>query len=354
MATVACPGCGLPRAESELGTKECPVCHAAPSATGAAPPRRAKPGHADPTDGLPADASELGARRADPRSRALVVGAAMFFFGALAGIGGVIVFQAFDTDKPKPDGNPTEVARKPDEPNPQPAEPAKPKPAGPEVAPLPHEPGAKPDPEPDPEPDPKLLLPPPPPGRVTIIDLGPNPLDTFAVPFPMKKGEHVILKGKVKAFKVPTLDAGAVLDASGLEATTVTAIGKIDGHSTLKLNAPNGTVHISGKVDGKSVVEINAPGGEVKFMYATTGTKEGSKIDNGSTVSITARVVEFKGDITGTGTKVSVVLTRNAWIKVASVSGKAAVEYKSQAAGWSAPDVIVGSVAPTAAFLKKE
>ncbi len=348
MATVACPGCGLPRAESGPETP-CPVCAAAPVVPGAAPPRRSKPAAPEPTDGLPADASELGAHRAEPRqagSRALLLCVVMFVFGALAGVGGVLGWQSLERAKPADE---PEVAVKPDEPPaPQPLRPA--------VAPMPHEPIAEPadpDPTPEPEPEPKPLQPPPPLGRVTTIEVN-EPDANYSLPFTMKKGEHVVLKGKVKALKVSVLDEGAILDAAGLEAATVYVSGKIDNRSTLKLNAPGGTVHVGGKVEGKSVVEINAPGGEVKFLYVTTGTKEGSKIDTGSTVSITARVVEFKGDISGDGTKVSVVLTRNGWLKVASVSGKATAEYKSQAAGWSPPDVTVGPVAPTATFRKRE
>ncbi len=353
----ACPDCGLPRAESELGAKPCPVCAAAPVAT-SAPARRTKPADADPTDGLPADASELygpGApaptRTPDPQTRNL--GVATFFFGALVGVCGVFGVQAIDDAKPEKNDDPTEVAAKPDEPPIRPAE--QPKPSGPVVAPMPHEPRAKlTDSGPTLAPAPRPVVAPPPPWRVTTIDVGPNPPDVFTLPFPLKTGEHVILKGKVKTLKVYMLDAGAILDASGLEVGTVTISGKIDNRSMIKLYAPNGTVHITGKVDNKSVVEINAPGGEVKFTALTIGTKEGSKIDNGSTVAITARVVEFKGDINGTDTKVAVTLTRNAWLKVASVSGKAAVEYKPQAAGWSPPDVIVGTVAPTATFREAE
>ncbi|MBY0459529.1 MAG: hypothetical protein K2V38_19590, partial [Gemmataceae bacterium] len=150
--------------------------------------------------------------------------------------------------------------------------------------------------------------------------------------------------------RVPGLDGGATLDASGLEATQVNVGAKIDGQSTLKVNAPNGVVHFAAKVDGKSVVEVNAPGGEVKFVQPTTATKDGSKIDGGSTVAVTGRTLDFKGDITGEGTKVNITLTRNAWLKVASVSGKAVVEYKPQQAGWSPPDVNVGAVAQTATF----
>ncbi len=358
MATVACPECGLPRVESELGVKLCPVCHAVPITT-STPARRAKPADADPTDGLPADASELYGPNAPapthaPGAQVRALGAALFFCGAFVGMCGVLGVQALDGAKAEKNGDPTEVAVKPEEPPALPNRPTEPpKPRGPAVAPMPHEPSAQlAESGPALAPAPRPVLPPPPPWRVTTIDVGPNPPDVFTLPFPLKTGEHVILKGKVKTLKVYMLDAGAILDASGLEATTVTISGKIDNKSTLKLNVPNGTVHFSGKVDNRSVIEINAPGGEVKFTSITTGTKEGSKIDNGSTVVITARVVEFKGDINGTDTKVGVTLTRNAWLKVGSVSGKAVVEYKSQAAGWSPPDVIVGTVAPTATFRK--
>ena len=216
--------------------------------------------------------------------------------------------------------------------------------------------GIKPKPpEPvPPVPEPKLPPPPPRPGHITTFDLGQQPELEFAVPFSMKKGEHVILKGKVKKLRVSGLDAGAILDASGLDVSVVTVTGKIDNHSTLKLSAPNGTVQIAGKIDNRSIVEINAPGGEVRFILTTNADRDGSKIDNGSSVTLTARTVEFKGDISGADTKVAVTLTRNAWLKVASVSGKAAVEYKSQMAGWSPPDVFVGPVAATAVFRKVE
>lgn len=326
MATVACPGCGLPRAESALATP-CPVCAAAPIA---APPRRARPPAPDPTDGLPADASELDRTRPDaPRKstpRALVIGAAVFVAGALAGVGGVLGWQELDRAKPAE----TEVAAAP------PAAPAAPtvprETVGPAVAPMPHEPRAEPaDPEPEPEPDLKPL-PPPPLGRVTTIELN-QPDKIYALPYSMKKGAHIVLKGKVKALKVPGLEAGAVLDASALEVATVT---------------------VSGKISGGSILKVSAPGGEVNFTYHPNARKDGAGIGGGATVEVTARVVEFKGDIGGAGTTVSVVLTRNAWLKVASVSDTAAVEYRSQAAGWAAPEVTVGPVAPTATFREKK
>lgn len=360
MATVACPGCGLPRVESELDTKPCPVCAAAPAAP-ATP--RTKPKPKDPTDGLPADASELYAPGAPSPIRAvshshaggskLVFGAVAFLLGTLCGVGGVLGVQALDRSEPK--FNEPEVVAKPTD---TPAIPLALGPRLPEVAPMPHEPAPKlvePELDPDPELGPNVKqIRPPLPGHVETHEFN-EPMDVYSVPV-LKKGEHVVLKGKekVKALRVHGLDAGAVLDASELDAAVITVTGRIDNGAKLKLNAPNGTVHISGKIDNKSDVTIAAPGGEVKFMVETRPNREGSKVDNGSTVAVTARVVEFKGDITGTGTRVSIVLTRNAWLKVAQVNGRAVVEYKPQVAGWSPPDVIVGPVAPGATFRKIE
>lgn len=380
MATVECPGCGLPRVESELGDRPCPVCDAQPVAP-AASRARPKATEPDPTQGMPADVSELyapGAPRANAPAHAggsrTAVGAVAFALGALCGIGGVLGVQAIDWSKPKADA--TEVAARPSEEPPAPAPataaqppappgdanptpPPKPAVAPPQPAvtptgtpaPKPKAPAVETQPDPELGPDVKQIKAPLP-GHVTTHEFN-DPKDVYSVPA-LRRGEHVVLKGKVKKLHVHALDAGAVLDASGLEVSVVTVAGKIDGRSKLKLRAPNGAVQISSKIDGGSEVTIDAPEGEVKFTAQTTPRNEGSKIDNGSTVAITARVVEFKGDVTGADTKVSLTLTRNAWLKVASVSGKATIEYKSQVAGWSPPDVSVGPVAPTATFRKVE
>lgn len=360
MATVACPGCGLPRAEDEVGAKPCPVCDA-PAAMQS--PRAKEQPAPDPTAGLPADVSELYTpdtqappahkRLPEARSR-LLFATVMFVLGTLCGVGGVLGVQALKGAKPKPDESsepavanaippasrtpaPASRLSSSDEPRVQ---------AGSSQSPMPHEAvsqfaGTKQDP------DFKLPAPPPPPVRATVIEVN-QPDDTYVVPFSMKNGEHVILRGKVKTLRVHALDAGAVLDASALEASVITVTGKIDNHSTLKLNAPHGTVHVTGKVDGQSAVMINAPEGEVRFMLMTTNAREGSKIDNGSQVAVTASTVELRGDITGTDTKVSVMLSRNAWLKIATVTDNATVEYKSQTPDGPPPEVIVGTVARTA------
>ena len=348
MATVACPGCGLPRAEGAVGAIPCPVCDVTPGTGGLRPPLAKKKHDSDPTAGMPADASELNAPGGGSResgSWRLVYGGAAFLLGAAVGVCGLLALQAINRPQLKSDESDI-VTKGIDAPPPAPLRPA--------VAPMPHEPHEPPTvAEPDPDPDFKPVQPPPAPGRVTVVELN-EPDAIYAVPFPMKKGEHVVLKGKVKTLRVPGLDAGAILDASALEASVVTVTGKIDNRSTLKLFAPGGVVHVAGKIDGKSVVEINAPDGEVKFLLATTAEREGSKIDHDSTVAVTARVADFNGDITGLHTKVTVTLSRGALLKVAVVSGRALVEYKSQAGGWLLPDVVVGAVGRTAAVRKIE
>ena len=370
MATVACSECGLPRGESEVG-KPCPVCAAAPVATGTAP-RTRKPAEPDPTDGLPADVSELYAPDAPTRphaynrtpaagSRLALVGTVTFLLGALCGVGGVFVFQALDRPEPKPDD--PEVAAKPnDDANARPLAPAigdgssplaKPQAERvPAVAPMPHAPGIPPivvavDPDADPE---LKILPLPLPGRVTIHEFN-EPCDLYSVPV-MKKGEHVVLrgKGKIKTLRIHGLDAGSILDASELEVATVIVTGRIDGRSTLKLKVPNGAVNVSAKVDGHSIVQIDAPGGDVTFV----SKKDMPKIDNGSTVAVTAKKVEFRGDITGADTRVAVTITRGGFLEIEAVRGQAVVEYKSLVGEGAPPTVRIGSVAATATVRKVE
>jgi hypothetical protein len=282
----------------------------------------------------------------------------MFLVGAVCGVAGVLGFQSLDGKRPKPDeaavaANPPDGANVPvGTPTAAPA---------PALAPMPHEPITPPlvgesTPNPNSNVDPDFkIVPPPEPGRAITIDLGNAPSPTYSVPA-LRKGEHIVLRGqgKLERLLVHGLDTGAILDASGVEAAVITVTGKIEGHSTLKLKAPNGTVHVTASVDGRSVVEIDAPGGEVRFMLATTATREGSKIDGSSTVSVTARRAEFRGDITGADTRVTVTLTRSGELDVEAVRNRAVVVYKSQAAGWAPPTVRLGSVAPTASVRKLE
>ena len=107
--------------------------------------------------------------------------------------------------------------------------------------------------------EPKTVAEPPQPARVITFDMN-DPNAMFSLPSTMRKGEHVVLKGEVKHLKLSGLDAGTILDASGLKAGEVTISGKIDGRSVLKLNVPNGLVTISGTV----VIPTAYPGIEVQ------------------------------------------------------------------------------------------
>ena len=62
MATIACPGCGLPRVESEAANL-CPVCAA--NGTPLLDSRRTDR-EPSPTEGFPADASQLADGRDTP------------------------------------------------------------------------------------------------------------------------------------------------------------------------------------------------------------------------------------------------------------------------------------------------
>jgi hypothetical protein len=169
----------------------------------------------------------------------------------------------------------------------------------------------------------------------------------------MKKGEHVILRGKVKALRASGLDGGAILDASELDAGSVFIGGKVDGQSNLKLNSPNGAVTIAARITGKSRVEINAIGGDVRFSLPPTPDLPGPQIDGGSSVTLTARRIDLRGDVDGVQTRVGAIIPPGGFLKVAAVRGAATVEYSVGPGAGNAPEVTVGTIAPTATFKRR-
>jgi hypothetical protein len=340
MPMIACPGCGLPREESLVNAVPCPVCDAGPSAVAtssrAATAKSAPP---DPTANLPSDASQLHATPAVASSGAGFVGwVVVFALGVGVGVGGLLGWQAaFPPDGPKRDSN-LDTAQVQ---QPGPKVPAK---SGVAVAPMPHEPSPRtadsnPEPTPDPPKVPKVT---PPPERAVVVPLD-DPAAVHTVPS-LKKGERLVLRGKVKTLRIEGLDAGAILDASALQVQNVFVSGKIDSRSTLKVNAPDGVVLVAGAINGQSAVEIHAPGGEVKF------SRSGNAIDGGSTVTVAGRNVELRGDVNGIETKVTVNIPGTGSLKVAAVRGIARVEYR--VAGEGTPEVVAGVVSPTATFQK--
>jgi hypothetical protein len=346
MSMIPCPGCGLPRVEEQINSVPCPVCAATPAPTPVLP-KVQKPAAPDPTAGLASDASELHRVAAHSSTGSQLFGwAIVFFLGVGAGVGGVLGWQAAFS--------PPSTQRDPrlDTASNSPSESSSLSLTGPiAIAPMPHEPAppqpSPPAPEPDPPlPDPKVIAPP---ADATItVELN---QDVYTVPA-LKKGERMVLKGKVKTLRTAGLATGAFVDASALEAANIYVGGRIDGGSTLKLYAPAGVVTVAAATLGKSTVEIMAPGGTVNFSSATSGaSRPGSAIDAGSKVTITARAVELHGDINGVETKVRVNLPRTGSLKITAIRGIAVVEYHV-ADGKGMPEVTAETVSPTATLKK--
>ena len=329
---IPCPGCGLPREDSLVGAVACPVCDAGPAAP-AAPARVAKAAAPDPTAHLPSDASQLHAAPATADRRGGLAGrAAAFALGVGVGVGGLLGWQALP---PRERPDPETARAEPPATNP----PAKPPAA---VAPMPREPAPravapKADTPPESPPAAKAV---PVPERAAVVPLD-DPDAVHTVP-PLRKGERFVLRGRVKTLRVGDLDAGAVLDASGLQAESVFVGGKIDGGATLRVRSANGVVVVAGAVAGRSAVYIDAPGGEVKF------TRGGPAIDGGSTVTVAGRNVDLRGEVNGVETAVVVRIPGTGSLKVGAVRGIATVEYR--VSGEGVPEVVAGVVSPTAAF----
>jgi hypothetical protein len=359
MATVACPGCGLPREEAHIGVRPCPVCADELKAPVEQRDIR-KPLAKDPTAGLPSDVSELN-RYAAPRSplfTPLRLGfSAAFLLGIAAGVGGVLAWQTlFPPDGPPHDsGSQFALSREPSSSVLPTARPAV------DLAPMPHEPLPMPTKEklqPGPGSEPAVPPVPPrpappalPPANAIVIDVN-QPDAAYVLPFAMRKGEHVIIRGKVKIFRVMAVDAGSILDASGLEASSIYVGGRIDGRSQVKLHAPGGTVVIASSVNGHSRLEIDATGGDIRFPAPTTPERPGCLIDGGAQLTLAARRIDLQGDINGVETKVTATLAAGGAFKLAAIKGTATVEYKVARNG-PAPEVHAGMVAPSARLAKR-
>lgn len=351
MSMIPCPGCGLPRFEEQIGSVPCPVCAdgGTPVAAPQAPAK--KVAGPDPTAGMPSDVSAMHLATATGGGFAFPAWlgwATVFALGVAAGVGGVLGWQsAFSLTESR-----VEVAKA--EPESQPSLQLPPRRI--EVAPMPHEPVPRPaETEPEPESpllDPKGVLPPPP-DQLFVVELN-QPDGSYRLPFPMRKGERVVLKGKVKELRVYGLDGGASLDASELEATEVRVTGKVDNRSVLKVKSTGGNVAIDALVTGRSTLQIVAPGGAVTFSPRSTPTRSVTNIDGGSIVNITASVVDVRGDVNGLETKVTTTLPRTGFLKVAAVRGIATVEYRVVGEGKGVPDASATIVSPTANFRKIE
>jgi hypothetical protein len=323
MSTVACAGCGMPRAAELVGSTGCPVCgHVVSPEPAFDPPRE----WASPKVEPPAAPIPEPARVAAPRSPfawgRILTATVAFAAGTAVGVAGLLAWQG----GLKVSRSPETAAVQPD-----PVRPVAVKPA--EVAPMPREVAAA-VPEPvtptpvavaPPDPAPAILVPVPAvvpaavpvvvkaAGRAVHIDVN-EPSGTYTLTVPMTRGEHVVLKGKVGTLKIASVEAGSTLDATQLDAGTIEVSGKIDGGAVVKLNAPFGTVNVTGKVDG------------------------------GSRLNVTGRVIYLHGGVGGDKTQVTAVIGRSGSLRASGVQGTAVVEYRAVSSGWSEPDVKVGEV----------
>jgi len=178
----------------------------------------------------------------------------------------------------------------------------------------------------------------PPPARVTMVD-HPNAVYTPQVP----PGATVTLKGKAKELRIPPLERGATLDVSELEVEHV-YVGRVESGSRLKIGPVKGVVTFQKKIDGRSTVEVNAPSGIVRFAVPTSSKEEGSRIAGGSEVRVTARFTTFSGQISGRDTLVRVTVTRGGAVGFSEMDGPCRLEYRKADRGDSDPSVVKGKM----------
>lgn len=158
-------------------------------------------------------------------------------------------------------------------------------------------------------------------------------------------GTRLKLKGKCNTLTIGLIDGKSTLDASELEAKEIIFTDKIDGKSTVKLNAPNGSIEFRKKVDGQSKLEVDAPNGSVTFTDPGGFLNEGSKIDGQVSIKIIAKHVEFKAKIDGgPATHVVVTLTAGGSLKFSEVLGKSRLHYRKEKPEDPEPSVEAGRI----------
>jgi hypothetical protein len=292
MPTTPCLTCGLPRAVDLVGVVPCPICGA-----DGLPPVAEEIPDTPPTVAVVISSPEPP--RPVPGGSYFVIGLSLgLLIGAAAGAGGVLGWQSRPVPPTEPEVTAAPASIDPP-PLPPPPSPKTPDPLPPTVDPLPSFPQPKEKPNPFRPTGPPSL----------VLD---NP-DGETRPV-VRPGGHLVLTGKVKRLVIPGLLAGAVLDASRLEAGDVVVAGPIDGGSRIVVCAPGGVVRFRGRVDGESVVEV------------------------------TARSVAFDEAISGAGTRVRVTLTSGGELAFSTVTGGSRLEYRKANPGDPVPKLTAGLV----------
>lgn len=351
MATINCSGCGLPRAASEAD-KPCPVCeagvHDLPEG-----PRRTEMSF--PTDGMPADISQLATAKGEVQRGhrpELIAG----IVGVIVGVVLAVVVQSLIA-KPEPVSQADSTS--------------------PIVTPVvPSPPANSVEPTPVAEPVSTPVVPPPMTPVVASLEVAPLPRESIDVPLPAgdtphfvvdfnfpdghiafpssvfyKPGMRIILRGRVRVLTVTSLDGG-LLDASGLTAEKVT-LAKIN-NATVKVNAPGGEVHISGPISNGSKVTVTAPGGEVSFKSPYGSKSTDPRIEGGSHIVAQAMKVIVLGLILGDKNRLELTLNNGGVFKATSIPEGTIVEYRKSNPGDSPPHIQIEQLDPKAVVRRVE
>jgi len=172
---------------------------------------------------------------------------------------------------------------------------------------------------------------------------------------PLVAGERITLCGRVKTLKLNVVNGGATVDASALEAREIILTDAVNGHSAVKLNAPNGRVEFRKAINGQSTVEVNAPNGTVIFVEAPARPGgEGAEINGESKVTITAKDVELRSSVNGTFTRIAVTLTKGGKLRFHQLAGAVVLEYRKSDPHDPDPIVEPGNIVAAAKLRKIE
>lgn len=343
MATIACPNCGLPRAEAEA-EKPCPVCA---SGLNAFPREAVAISKPNPVAGLPADISQLHAMPAvaERGHRPELIAGIM---GILLGAGLVLALLPLFASTPQETSNNAAPGA---------VQVAPPLSIGPTDAPsstpVVVSPGLELAPSPRIVIEPELSLetaPLPRPlaeashsGKTIVVahyDID-RPEGTFSLQkFALEGMGRVILRGRVKRLSL-SVPLGTTVDATELKVEEIKVSGYIGSDTHLKFNVPQGEVEFSGEVAQGAKVDIHAPGGVVRFLYST------SNITSGATVNVVASKFLSKAEISGKNTHVTVTLDNGGIITAKALRDKAVLEYRKSNAGNSPPVIDIATQEPS-------
>jgi len=154
----------------------------------------------------------------------------------------------------------------------------------------------------------------------------------------LNSGAKAIL-GKTTTLRIRDINDGSLLDASACAAREIFLTGAVNSRSTVKLNAPGGSVEIFGEINDHAQIDIVAPDGQVLFK------SRGDAVINGDAqISIVAREVEFRGAVNGTQTQMRVTLTKAGTLKFRRLNGAVRLHWRKADAGDPEPRIDAGEI----------